>query len=335
MRCKYPGYWKRPGFLCGLLFLCATLSWAFIQNTANAQTEPTDIAELKRKAETGDAKAQTELGFRYGTGRGVRRDYVEAVHWYRKAAEQGFPRGQYNLGVMYQNGLGVNMNPLEAVRWYRKAAEQGDRDAQWNLGWMYMAGSGVNKDPTEAMKWMHKAAEQGDHRGQHALGIFYEKGPGKDPAMAVEWYRKAARQGNKLSQEKLKAMGVPFKEVREEDTKPSQAAVSEPSLTIHRVTIKPAKVLAGSKFKMITEYTVHDEKNKRRKVSVRYRYRILKGGKSLFEKKDITLKKCNEGATCETIERMIASNKRGTYAIVVTLTYRGRVAEKKVEFRIE
>ena len=68
---------------------------------------------------------------------------------------------------------------------------------------------------------------------------------------------------------------------------------------------------------------------------MKYRYRILKGGKSLFNSKDITLKKCNEGTTCETIERMTSSKKRGTYAMVVTLTYQGRVAEKKVEFWIE
>ena len=130
-------------------------------------------------------------------------------------------------------------------------------------------------------------------------------------------------------------MGVPFQEVREDDTKPSQAVVSEPSISIRRVTIKPAKVLAGSKCKMITEYTVHDEKKKGGQVSVRYRYEIQKGGKLLFEKKDVTLKQCRVSRNCEVSERINASNKRGTYTIVVTLTYRGRVAEKKVKFRVE
>lgn len=265
MRCKDHRYLRRVVFGCALLFLCVAFLGSFFPIPANALSEKTDIAELKRKAEAGDAKAQNSLGFMYYNGFGVSRDYVEAVRWYRKASEQGLPQAQSNLGFMYWNGVGVN----------------------------------------------------------------------KDPGEAVKWFRKAARQGHKKAQDKLNEMGVPFQEVREGDTKPSQAVVSEPSISIRRVTIKPAKVLAGSEFKMISEYTVHDEKNKGGQVSVRYRYKILKGEKSLFEKKDITLKPCRVSRNCEVSERLNASKKRGTYAIVVTLTYRGHVAEKKVEFRIE
>ena len=37
----------------------------------------------------GDASAQNKLGYMHQTGKGVARNYTEAVNWYRKAAEQG------------------------------------------------------------------------------------------------------------------------------------------------------------------------------------------------------------------------------------------------------
>jgi TPR repeat protein len=69
-----------------------------------------------------------------GGGEGVKKDAVQAVHWYRKAAEQGYAQAQCNLGVMYANGLGVEKDAVQAVHWFRKAAEQGHAQAQHNLG---------------------------------------------------------------------------------------------------------------------------------------------------------------------------------------------------------
>jgi len=46
------------------------------------------IEEVKAKAEAGDAAFEEELGLRYNFGKGVPKDQVEAVKWYRKAAEQ-------------------------------------------------------------------------------------------------------------------------------------------------------------------------------------------------------------------------------------------------------
>ena len=80
------------------------------------------IADLRRKAAAGDAEAQTKLGVRYANGRGVRKNYKEAVKWYRKAAEQGNAAGQYNLGLMYRKGRGVRKDYVAAYAWYRLAA---------------------------------------------------------------------------------------------------------------------------------------------------------------------------------------------------------------------
>lgn len=52
---------------------------------------------LKEKASNGDADAQCKLGVMYEFGRGVTKDYLEAVKWYRKSAEQGNILGKLGM----------------------------------------------------------------------------------------------------------------------------------------------------------------------------------------------------------------------------------------------
>ncbi len=176
---------------------------------ANGDGVPKDSAEAvkwyRKSAEQGSALAQTNLGLMYANGTGVPKDAVEAVKWYRLAAEQGLDSAQFTLGVMYANGTGVPKDAVEAVKWFRKSAEQGNAAAQFNLGWMYDTGNGVPKDEVEAVKWYRKAAEQGEPIAEFALGEMYANGRGvpKNETEAVKWYRKAAEQRLALAQMKL------------------------------------------------------------------------------------------------------------------------------------
>ncbi len=104
-----------------------------------------------------------------------KKDYAEAVKWYRKAAEQGDKDAQNSLGYMYKYGYGITQDYAEAVKWYRKATEQGDKYAQNNLGVMYQCGYGVTQDYAEAVKWYRKAAEQGDKDAQKRLEELTDK----------------------------------------------------------------------------------------------------------------------------------------------------------------
>ena len=115
-------------------------------------------------AKQGDAEAQLHLGNMYKKGKGVPKDYKEAVRWYRKAAEQGEAHAQMKLGYMYRmgyDGEGVPQNYKEAVRWYRKAAEQGYVRTQYTLGVMYRDGEGVPKDLVASYAWLNISAAQG------------------------------------------------------------------------------------------------------------------------------------------------------------------------------
>jgi TPR repeat protein len=77
-------------------------------------------------AQGGDAESQFKSGNAYYFGRGVEKDYKEAVRWYTKAAEQGHNLAQYNLGISYENGFGIGQDYQQSVWWYRMSALQGN-----------------------------------------------------------------------------------------------------------------------------------------------------------------------------------------------------------------
>lgn len=91
-----------------------------------------------------------------------RKDYAEAMQWYRRSADQGYPTGEANIGFLYAKGLGVPQDFAKAVRWYRLAAEHGQVEAQHNLALRYANGQGVPKDMAQARYWMEKSAAGGD-----------------------------------------------------------------------------------------------------------------------------------------------------------------------------
>ena len=96
-------------------------------------------ADLFAKAESGEAQAQNELGEAFYAGkRGVARNPVAAVQWFRPAAEQNHPAAQSNLGVCYERGAGVAKYEVEAYKWDLLAAAQGDTKAKRNASMLEM-----------------------------------------------------------------------------------------------------------------------------------------------------------------------------------------------------
>ena len=139
-----------------------------------------------------------------------KKNYKEAIAWYRKAADQGNIAGEYNLGILYEKGLGEKTDLTQAIYWYQKAANQNDKDAYKHLtnaqiklaGQFYQA-----KNYKEAISLYRGLAEQGNPVGQYNLGILYEKGLGvpTDVEQAKIWFQKAADQGDADAIDKIKA----------------------------------------------------------------------------------------------------------------------------------
>ena len=155
-----------------------------------AQDDEKAVVRLRRRADQGDAKAQFDLGHRYGNGRGVAQDGTEAVRWYRLAATQGMARAQYALGNMYRKGGSVPQDGAEAVRWYGLAATQGVTRAEYALGNMYRKGGSVPQDGAEAVRWYRLAAEHGRTDALVRLGEMHKEGEGvpQDYVTAHLWF---------------------------------------------------------------------------------------------------------------------------------------------------
>ena len=166
------------------------------EETAKAVPGPASGSGSIAGAEGADALV--EKGLACLSGRGVEKDYNEAVRLFRLAAEQNDPAALYNLGRAYATGRGVPQDYPEAVKWHKKAAELNQVESQHFLGHAYLYGRpGVEKDPAEAVRWYTKAAMQGDSLSQNDLGECCENGWGvqQDYAEAVRWYLKSAEGG--------------------------------------------------------------------------------------------------------------------------------------------
>ena len=128
-----------------------------------------EIDKVIKKAESGDATAQTSLGFMYSRDDDSFQDYKKAFEWFEKAAMQGDAYGQYGLAMLYDKGNGVPKDSEKAAKWYKKAAVlfekaamQGDDKAQFMLGSMYNVGAGVPKDKVMAYAYINISASAGN-----------------------------------------------------------------------------------------------------------------------------------------------------------------------------
>jgi len=166
---------------------------------------------FRQAAEQGHAKSQNNLGWLLKSGRGVKKNDVKVVMWYRKAAIQGLHESQAGLCSMYMSGgVGVSQDYAEALRWCRKAANSKIASSQVNMGMMYEFGLGITKNFAEAVKWYRMAAEQDTALAEFYLGLMYEKGKGvpESRSEAIKWYRKAGAQNHKDANTALKRLGA-------------------------------------------------------------------------------------------------------------------------------
>jgi TPR repeat protein len=179
-----------PRLLALVLCLSAMATWATSAEAGTKGIEPVLLA----KAKVGDADAQYQVGNAYNYGRRVRRDYAQALNWYRKGAEQGNADAQFQLGGLYHFGHGVPRDAVLAFDWAKKAAIQGQIDAEFFISTCYSEGWGIGRNKGESVFWLQKAAEQGDARSQLYLALAYGTGTGvaKNYKEAYFWFSVAA-----------------------------------------------------------------------------------------------------------------------------------------------
>lgn len=201
-----------PPHIAAMVILTVAMSSVLLR----AQDSPlnsSQITDLKAKAQSGDAEAQTTLGHAYLSGSGVPRNEALAAQWIRKAANHGYAPAENSLGTMYRLGNGVGRDKEEGVRWYEKAARHGSREGMFNLGTCYYNGDGVASSEFTAYNWFLLAEDAGNPAAKEAvsrsaatmsksdtssayvqIADMYEKGEQlpKNEEQAVRWLSKAA-----------------------------------------------------------------------------------------------------------------------------------------------
>jgi tetratricopeptide (TPR) repeat protein len=116
------------------------------------------------------------LGIRYRDGKGVQRDYGEAVKWFRHCADRGNAEGMDNVGFMYLRGWGVPLNEDIAAAFFKAGAARGNAQARYNLGTCYFSGRGVEQDYTAAIEAWQRAAERQHDNSIWRLSILHAAG---------------------------------------------------------------------------------------------------------------------------------------------------------------
>lgn len=152
----------------------------------------------KTAAKQNYATAQTNLARLYLQGKGVRRNLSLAFYWFKKAAKNGDPAGQAFLSHFYLKGIATPKNTKLAVYWITKSANNGFEPAMAYLALMYRTGNGVRKNFRASLYWSKKSAEAGNRSAALLLGHHYAKGIGvkKNISLALKFYNLAVQKGS-------------------------------------------------------------------------------------------------------------------------------------------
>ena len=232
-----------------VLMIVVSLVCGMVQGVADKMANPRKladkfprlrVAELKARADLGDAASMWRLGNWERNGWLGEKHPDKAVEWYRKAADRGDRFALNDLGDCYEKGIGTETNleetvacwvkaaekkhgwaackvairyqkdkkQKEAFGWFRKSADLGNSYGCCKLGECYEKGWGTETNAVLAAEWFLKGAERRHGWGMEKTGDFYRDGYGveKDLDKAREWYEKAVNRGNKNAQRKLDAL---------------------------------------------------------------------------------------------------------------------------------
>ena len=122
-------------------------------------------------AAAGDPDAQVNLGWMYHEGKGVPRDYKEAVELYEKAAEQGYAPGQAYLASAYAEGKGVDKDYQKALELFRKAIAQNDPHAFNDFAWFLATCSDDSqRNGKQAVEYARQACDLTSWKEKNFIG---------------------------------------------------------------------------------------------------------------------------------------------------------------------
>lgn len=180
------------GFLVSNTLTAATVFDTKIEDVVE-QPNAGIIENLQNAAKSGSAKAALALGNRYYSGKGVEKNYQNALQWWQRSAELGSPQAAYNLGIAHTNGYGVPKDLGKARAAFAIAAEHQIAKAHLALGILTLDSAASPSQYLEAGQHFERAAALGNAAACHNLALLYENGLGyaKDLDQARYWQQRA------------------------------------------------------------------------------------------------------------------------------------------------
>ena len=155
---------------------------AFASVSMAAEKLPqSEVDEIIKGVESGDAEAQLKLGLMYIQGQNVKEDRKQAFYWFKKSYEQGNVEAQFWLAISYWNkgdytqsfklSKQVTEKDPSTIKNVHGIEKEGEKIyssaeeliavAQYFVGLSYYGGNGVQKDVEQAEYWVKKSLEHG------------------------------------------------------------------------------------------------------------------------------------------------------------------------------
>lgn len=134
--------------------------------------DPAAYRHMKIAADSGDPRAQWNVGMMLLNGDGVTANPALAHAYVRVSAENEEVSGMVSLAVMLALGQGTEVDPAEARQWYRRAAETGSAHALRGLGGMLLTGEGGRVDAVTGAAYLDLAAKAGDAPARQMQQVF-------------------------------------------------------------------------------------------------------------------------------------------------------------------
>jgi TPR repeat protein len=191
-------------------------AWFLLAQEAG-NSAATDAVE--RSAEEGGRMGTPDalllIAAMYEKGDELPQSFAEAAKWYSKAANLS-PQAEFNLASMFIDGRGVPRDYGQAMTLCRNAAKQNYEPAQFCIGYLYQHGFGTPADSKEAAKWYELSRRYVP--AMMALAEMYWKAEGVklDRPEAYYYFFLANRKG--ASEAKTQAQTL-WKEMSKDDVK--------------------------------------------------------------------------------------------------------------------
>lgn len=150
-----------------------------------------------------NARAMTNIGALFYTGRCGEQNYIKAIKYYKTADKLGEPQATENLGYCYYYGRNGKIDYKKAYHFFIKGALKERLNSLYKIGDMYKNGYYVKKDENLAFNIYNQCYNKLNRFLEDEIGAnicmrmgdayYYGIGTIRDYKSALEFYQKAER----------------------------------------------------------------------------------------------------------------------------------------------